>query len=128
MVDEYLEHIVNLFATAGVLSADARITITPDAEFLGLLDADFKFPAGHLLRVALTADLSFGYPVWHSYSFHFQSPSGVCVFRYDMAPHYRELSSFPHHRHLGAEERVLPCQQPTIHLVREELIKHLAPS
>jgi hypothetical protein len=34
------------------------------------------------------------------YRFHLMDNQGGTVFRYDNAPHHREVSSFPHHKHL----------------------------
>ena len=35
-----------------------------------------------------------------SYAYHYQSLSGSMIFRYDNEPHYPDLSTFPHHRHI----------------------------
>lgn len=34
------------------------------------------------------------------YRFHLINKEGDMVFRYDNAPHHRDISSFPHHKHL----------------------------
>ena len=34
------------------------------------------------------------------YRFHLINKEGNMVFRYDNAPHHRDISSFPHHKHL----------------------------
>lgn len=34
------------------------------------------------------------------YRFHMINKEGDMVFRYDNAPHHRDISSFPHHKHL----------------------------
>lgn len=38
-----------------------------------------------------------------SYAYHYQTPSGSLIFRYDNEPHYRSLPSFPHHKHVVQE-------------------------
>jgi Family of unknown function (DUF6516) len=35
------------------------------------------------------------------YSFHWQSNDGTLICRWDNAPHYRDLTTFPHHLHEG---------------------------
>lgn len=35
------------------------------------------------------------------YRFHMINKDGDMVFRYDNAPHHRDISSFPHHKHLS---------------------------
>jgi hypothetical protein len=42
------------------------------------------------------------------YSFHWQRADGCLIRRWDNAPHHREISSFPHHIHIGSESHVLP--------------------
>ena len=34
------------------------------------------------------------------YRFHLINKEGDMIFRYDNAPHHRDISSFPHHKHL----------------------------
>ena len=34
------------------------------------------------------------------YRFHLMDKEGNIVFRYDNAPHHKDVSSFPHHKHL----------------------------
>ena len=36
-----------------------------------------------------------------NYKFHYQDADGNLVFRYDNAPHYPYLSTFPAHKHVG---------------------------
>jgi hypothetical protein len=40
------------------------------------------------------------------YSFHWQNKDGTPIYRWDNAPHHRDLSTFPHHLHAGANEIV----------------------
>lgn len=43
------------------------------------------------------------------YRYQYMKAAGGLVFRYDNAPHHRELPSFPHHKHLvGGVEGVRP--------------------
>jgi hypothetical protein len=35
------------------------------------------------------------------YRFHLMDKQGNIVFRYDNAPHHKDVSSFPHHKHLS---------------------------
>lgn len=40
------------------------------------------------------------------YSFHWQRRDGTPICRWDNAPHYRALPTFPHHLHEGADDNV----------------------
>jgi len=52
------------------------------------------------------------------YRYHFQDRKNSVVFRYDNTPHFQELDTYPHHKHLS--ERVVAVDQPTILDVIEE--------
>jgi hypothetical protein len=57
------------------------------------------------------------------YVYHYQQPDATLVFRYDNAPHYPSISTFPHHKHVGygAEERVQPSQAPQLADILKEI-------
>ena len=48
------------------------------------------------------------------YSFHWErrSQDGT-LYRWDDAPHHREVMTFPHHLHSGSESHVIDSQLPT---------------
>lgn len=53
------------------------------------------------------------------YTYHYQSESGDLVFRYDNAPHYPDLSTNPHHKHIGST--VEPTVPPDLSDVLREI-------
>lgn len=54
------------------------------------------------------------------YRYHCQDDNNRLIFRYDSAPHFPELASFPHHKHLPNE--VVQSKRPAIPLVIEEAV------
>ena len=52
------------------------------------------------------------------YRYHFQDAKNSVIFRYDNTPHFPELDTYPHHKHIS--ERVVAAAQPTIFAVIEE--------
>ncbi|WP_420266837.1 toxin-antitoxin system TumE family protein [Candidatus Magnetominusculus dajiuhuensis] len=47
------------------------------------------------------------------YSFHWQSSDDAMIIRWDNAPHYKELLTFPHHKHMEGsiiESRVVSLE------------------
>jgi hypothetical protein len=54
------------------------------------------------------------------YRYHFQDGQNNLIFRYDNTPHFPNLSSFPHHKHLV--DRVIACDQPNIAVVIQDAI------
>lgn len=47
---------------------------------------------------------------YRSYSYHLQN-MGRMVRRWDNAPHWPDMKTFPHHLHLGGEKNVSECQE-----------------
>jgi len=54
------------------------------------------------------------------YRYHFQDGQNNLIFRYDNTPHFPNLSSFPHHKHLA--DRVISSNQPSIATVIQDAI------
>jgi hypothetical protein len=53
------------------------------------------------------------------YRYHFQDEHNQLIFRYDSTPHFPNLPTFPHHKHLPND--VISSQKPTIIEVLEEI-------
>ncbi len=54
------------------------------------------------------------------YRYHFQDGQNNLIFRYDNTPHFPNLSSFPHHKHLASQ--VISCNQPSLETVIQDAI------
>ena len=77
-----------------------------------------RFPSGHLLELN-EAIVGEGGKIKHlGYRYHFQDGEYNLVFRYDNTPHFPEIATYPHHKHLPAE--TVPNHQPSIIEVIEE--------
>ena len=53
-------------------------------------------------------------PAFDSYSYHWQTADRQLIRRWDNAPHWPEIPTFPHHCHVGQEDNVQPSEHPTI--------------
>jgi len=60
------------------------------------------------------------------YAFHFFNASGRTVFRYDNSPNHPEITTRPHHKHVGPDEVVVAADPLTIEEVLNEIRAHLA--
>lgn len=49
------------------------------------------------------------------YRYHYMTEHGRLIFRYDNAPHYKLLETFPHHKH--ERSKVLPAEAPSLRQV-----------
>ena len=59
-----------------------------------------RFLSGHLLELNEAAIVEVNHISHLGYRYHFQDEQNNLVFRYDDTPHFRNLPSFPHHKHL----------------------------
>ncbi|MDQ1336836.1 MAG: hypothetical protein QG552_3786 [Thermodesulfobacteriota bacterium] len=60
---------------------------------------------------------------WQKYSYHCQRSDGEVMVRWDNKPHWKEMATFPHHKHEGSQ--VVPSHRVTIVDVLEEVEKRL---
>ena len=58
-----------------------------------------------------------------NYRYHYQNSNGKLIFRWDNAPHFPKLKSFPHHVHIG--NSVKQCRQPTLKEVLLQVIEKI---
>ena len=59
-----------------------------------------RFPNGALLEINEAVIVENGALKTLGYRYHLQGASSELLFRYDNTPHFPDLSSFPHHKHL----------------------------
>ncbi len=77
-----------------------------------------RFRDGHMLEMN-EAVVAVGRRVEHlAYRYHCQDESANLIFRYDNTPHFRDIETFPHHKHLP--EGVTAANHPSILGVIEE--------
>jgi hypothetical protein len=72
-----------------------------------------------LLEISEAIVLSADGLQWLSYRYHYQDPLGALVLRYDNTPHHPEISSHPHHKHVG--EQVVASARPALEDVLQEV-------
>ena len=81
-----------------------------------------RFAQGCLLEIH-EAVIVVGQALQHlDYRYHCQDQLNRLVFRYDCTPHFPDLSSFPHHKHLPTTEVV--SERPEIPSVLQEIMSH----
>ncbi len=89
-------------------------------DYNGLLKCRVYFWDGSQLDIYETINTELGYPVRIHYAYTY-TRSGTHIFRYDNAPHYPQMITFPHHKHLGPTERPVPAEQPSLNQVLGEI-------
>jgi len=69
-----------------------------------------RFLSGNLLELNEAIILEANQIIHLGYRYHFQDQHNNLIFRYDNTPHFPDLKSFPHHKHLSnkVEESGMP--------------------
>lgn len=58
-----------------------------------------------------------------NYSYHWQDHKKRCLYRWDNTPHHPKVKTFPHHIHIGKQERVEPSEPQTLEKVFAKIIE-----
>ncbi|MDE2800441.1 MAG: DUF6516 family protein [Gemmatimonadota bacterium] len=77
-----------------------------------------RFDQGHLLEINEAVVVEDNSLVSLDYRYHCQDENNRLIFRYDSTPHFPNLSSFPHHKHLP--DTVIPSAKPDINQIIKE--------
>ncbi|MFB6274065.1 MAG: DUF6516 family protein [Salinibacter sp.] len=59
------------------------------------------------------------------YAFHWQDSHGELRIRWDNAPHWPDIDTHPHHKHVGDPNRVEPAEELELEDVLEEIARRL---
>ena len=85
---------------------------------IGTIHGILRFYDGSRLIFDEEVRLTKGRLVKGDYRYHYQDAAGNLIFRYDNAPHHREVSTFPHHKH--TPEGIVPSEMPDlVEILRE---------
>ena len=101
-------------------SVKEPITCLASDDYNGLIRCRVFFWDGSFLDLYEVVTTELGYPVRVHYAYTYIR-EGECVFRYDNAPHHPDIATHPHHKHIGAEDRVTPADQPSLSQVLDEV-------
>ncbi len=57
----------------------------------------------------------------YKYSYHYENSYRRMIFRYDMAPHFKDIETYPHHKH--EKDRVIVSIEPSLKKILREIEK-----
>jgi hypothetical protein len=78
-----------------------------------------RWHSGYLLEINEAVIIENNTLTFLDYRYHCQDQQNLLIFRYDNTPHFPDLSSFPHHKHLSGD--VIACKKPELIQVLEEV-------
>ncbi|PSF29450.1 hypothetical protein C7H19_24335 [Aphanothece hegewaldii CCALA 016] len=82
-----------------------------------------RFALRYLLAISEILVVVNNQVTYIDYRYHFQDAQNNLIFRYDSTPHFPNLSSFPHHKHLFDD--VIACEKPHLADVLQEVMEFL---
>lgn len=120
-IDDYFASIErSLRQNIRVGQVEEPITCLASDNYNGLVRCRVYFWDGSSLDIYEVVSTELGYPVRVHYAYRYLR-AGKCVFRYDNAPHHPEIATHPHHKHIGAADRLAPTDQPRLNQVLAEI-------
>lgn len=99
---------------------DETFTCLASDDHNGLIRGRVHFWDESFLDLYEVVSTELGYPVRVSYAYTYLRES-LRVFRYDNAPHHPEIITYPHHKHIGHEDRLAPTDQPSLGQILAEI-------
>jgi hypothetical protein len=118
MLDRYLHRLYDTIISRGYLEIE-RLDFDELPERQGIIEGRLRFPDGSLLDFDEVVIIRNEQLVKLRYAYHYQNESGERIFRYDNAPHYPEIFTYPHHKHVGST--IEPSQIPDLSDVLREI-------
>ena len=89
----------------------------------GYISGSIRFDSGYRLEFVEVKDMD--RPAKVKYRYQYMRPHDACIFRYDNAPHHRDVATFPHHKHLGeGDEQVVESAEPSLSDVLLEIAQY----
>ncbi len=110
MIEEYLRQIDTLLSTSSmVLNVEVIRRSIRDTEFEKVLNCRYQviMTNGSLVEMVERVLEVQGAMEITKYRHHWQDSNGLLIKRWDNAPHYSGIDTFPHHLHNGAEDHVV---------------------
>jgi hypothetical protein len=121
MIDEYVHAIEETVAALGRVVRGFNIYKDERESDFVFLRGEILFANGTSLHFREFVQFKIGQPPnRYKYAYHYQRADGTIIFRYDRARHYPDLSSAPHHKHVG-ETEVVVANAPDLQTVLKEI-------
>ena len=118
MLNQYLHRLYDTIISRGYVEIE-RLDFDELPGRQGIVEGQLRFHDGSLLEFDEVVILRDEQIVKLRYAYHYQNESAEVVFRYDNAPHYPDILTYPHHKHIGSA--VEPAQAPDLSEVLREI-------
>lgn len=121
LIETYFQHVREILDACSVVQS-SNVSYDKRSTHEGFLRGEIYFVDGSLLHLREFVDVEIAIDRL-AYVFQYMDSSRKLVFRYDNTGHHkrRGLSSYPHHKHEGTEENVVPSSAPDLTAVLDEV-------
>lgn len=124
MLQSYLLRLYDTIISRGDIVVEF-LAFDDQAQRQGFIEGKLRFFDGSLLDFDEVIVLRSRKIVKLRYAYHYQNAAGQLIFRYDNAPHYPDLPTHPHHKHLS--DKVEPANIPDLSEILDEIDRLIYP-
>jgi len=120
-IERYFAHIQSIIETCPVVQTFS-ITYDKRSTYEGYIHGEIIFADESCLHLREFVDVEAGVDRL-TYVYQYMSVVQALVFRYDNTGHHRKfkLSTYPHHKHDGSEDKVIAAPAPELATVLQEI-------
>ena len=122
LIEEYLAQIKRIIAQSYFI-LDAHVSFDKRSLYIAVIEGRLTFFDNselHLMEFVNVKTKKDKY----KYSYHYQDKTGSLIFRYDMAPHHKNIPTFPHHKHT-ADGKVIEAELPDLSSILDEIEQYM---
>jgi hypothetical protein len=101
VLNQYLHRLYDTIISRGYVEIE-RLDFDKLPGRQGIIEGRLKFHNGSLLEFDEVIILRNEQIVMLRYAYHYQNESAEVIFRYDNAPHYPNILTYPYHKHVGS--------------------------
>lgn len=121
-IDDYFVQLGSVIAACPIVQTSS-VTYEKRAPFQGYVRGELDFIDGSTLHLREFVDAEDGIERL-TYVYQYMDPEPSLVLRYDNTGHHRKLglTTYPHHKHIADEDKVVESTAPTLAEVLDEIM------
>ncbi len=121
LIEEYFQQLRDIIEAFLVVQS-FNLTSDNRSSYRGFIRGNLNFADGSILYLREFVDVKTTINR-DMYSYQYMDASNSLIFRYDNTEHHRKLNlpNYPHHKHEGSEDNILPSEAPMLADVLKEI-------